>query len=255
MDNEAVTQRLIKYLDEELEGEDKKQLEQQLASTPEWAEQLNILRLARQAIYTKGLTQKVGAIREEMVKEQNLKPQTTSHHGKIRRILTYGQKIAAAVLIGLVIAVIYQYISATPEKIYKDLYTPYTLSEARGSGVDTLQQAFKVKEYKALLTSFEKKQNPTVADYFFAGAAYLETGNPLKAIRCYLTIQQMNEQVTAPLFVEDTQYYLALAYLANHEPAKALPLMEAIVQQPHHAYRNNITNWQLQRIKWSVGRS
>ena len=94
-----------------------------------------------------------------------------------------------------------------------------------------------------LIQQYDTIRFPKPEDYFLAGNAFLTTHQPVKAIDAFTALQQINQPVNTHIFEEDAEYYLALSYLANREPAKAIPIFEKI-----HADRNT----SLQPASWHL---
>ena len=101
----------------------------------------------------------------------------------------------------------------------------------------------------SVIQLFSGLKNPQASDYFLAGNAFLSRHQPVKAIESFLTLEQINSNSSSPSFEEDTEYYLALSYLDNQEPGKALPLLEKIHADPNHPYHKKVSTWFLLKVK------
>ncbi len=174
----------------------------------------------------------------------------------VRSIGWYGLRAAAAVIIVVCTAGVYEYSSLSSEKLYNDNYSQFTLTQTRGaSDNDTLAALYNQHNAAAVIKVFENQTSPAAQSYFLAGNAYLTENKPAKAIHCFTLLREKNEQQQTHIYEEDAVYYLSLAYLQNNEPKKALPLFTEIYTDARHAYHDKVSKWQLQKLKWLTGRN
>jgi tetratricopeptide (TPR) repeat protein len=246
-DNFTNTTILIQYLDGELEGEALQSIREKIASDDQFAAELESLRLAKETVKTYGLKKTIGSIHTEMMKELLTVP--APRNIGISRIMQYSMRIAATLLIALSITALYQYYSATPEKLYENEYETFQLHETRGSSASLLEEPYKKADLAAVMTVFKTLKDPQAEDYFLNGNAALAINNSPAAISSFLALQEKNKQANTHFFEEDTDYYLGLAYLHNNEPSKALPLFEKIQADEGHAYHRNVSAWFLRKLK------
>jgi tetratricopeptide (TPR) repeat protein len=159
--------------------------------------------------------------------------------------------VAAGLILVLGMATLYQYSRLTPENLYKDNYRSYTLRESRSAGIGMpLQQAYKDGQTEAVIQLFHQLPTPSAEDYFLAGNAFLEQKRPAAAINCFLLLQKKNSEQQTHFFEEDTEYYLAMSYLENGQPARALPFFEKIHSDPAHLYHDKASSWFLRKLHW-----
>ncbi|MEP7231336.1 MAG: hypothetical protein ABI691_13840 [Ginsengibacter sp.] len=243
------TQLLTQYLDGELTPESAGQLQQRINTDKDLEEELENLKISLEAVKSFGLRGRVSAIHTGMMKE--VQQQTLPKKGKIRNLTWYSLRIAAAVLIIAGSAIFYQYITLSSTSLYEKNFSSYTLHENRGAdNKSVLQAAYESANYTAAINSFEKTPIKNTQDYFLAGNAYLYLDKPSDAIQCFLAIQQLNNQQQTHQYTDDAEYYLAMSYLKNNEPAKALLLFEQIHTDKNHLYNSKVSSWFLQKIKW-----
>jgi lipopolysaccharide biosynthesis regulator YciM len=100
-----------------------------------------------------------------------------------------------------------------------------------------------------LIRQFSNVQSPGAKDYFLAGNAFLSTHQPAKAIEAFISLEQLNKSKNTHFFEEDSEYYLALGYLANHETSKALLIFERIHTNPNHPYHSAVSSWFLSKLR------
>jgi hypothetical protein len=249
-ENNSNTDLLIKYLDGELDEVEMASVKKNIESDPALREELDTLRLAKEAVTTYGMHKRIQSIHPEMMHE--LKENSGNKPGITRMIFQYGIR-AAAVLIALFgISIFYQYYSSTPEKLFDENFHPYDLRVTRGSSNSSLEDLYEKGDMSGLINRFNQLRSPQAADYFLAGNAYLNIHRPDSAIIVFLGLQNINQTNHTHYFEEDTEYFLALSYLSNREPAKALPLFEKIHADPNHPFHSAVSAWFLSRLKRSI---
>jgi tetratricopeptide (TPR) repeat protein len=248
-DNSTNAEVLIRFMDGELENDESKSIIERLAADNNLAAELENLRLAKDAVKLYGLKTRISSVHTEMMKDLNA-PKASAPVIGIRRILKYSSRIAAIVIMVWGTTVLYQYFTATPEQLFRDNYETFTLRETRGvSGVSVLQQPFKKGDMKTTMALFNQLKDPQAEDYFLHANAALQAGNSSEAIKSFLALQQKNKSANTHIFEEDTQYYLALAFLHNNEPAAALPLFEQIHSDKNHPYYRKVSSWFLKKLQ------
>lgn len=246
-DNFTHTDQLIRYLDGELNSDETALLQEKINSAPEMAAELESLRHTRDAVKTYGLKKTIGSLHAEMMQE--MKPGAVVHRIGIRQIARYSSRIAAVLLLVLGSIILYQYFSATPESLYRDADTAFQLRETRGAQTSLLEDAYRTGNDTEVLKTFPAIKNHSAEDYFLQGNAALHTNNAAIAIQSFEALAQKNKQDNTHFFEEDAQYFLALAYLRNNEPAKALPIFTLINASPGHPYHAKVGNWFMRKLE------
>ncbi len=243
------TQLLTQYLDGELTAESAGQLQQRINTDKALEEELENLKISLEAVKSFGLRGRVSAIHTGMMKE--LQQETLPKTGKIRDLTWYSLRIAAVIIVLAGSAIFYQYTTLSSTSLYEKNFSNYTLHENRGTyNKSALQAAYETANYQAVINGFEKTKIKNTQDYFLSGNAYLCLDKPSDAIHCFLSIQKLNNQQQTHRYTDDAEYYLAMSYLKNNEPAKALPLFEKIHSNKNHLYTSKVSAWFLQKIKW-----
>ncbi len=96
-ENSTNTELLIQYLDGELHGEQLETFKKNLEANPALREELENLRLAREAVSAYGLQKKIRSIHPEMMRE--LKVKTQPEPVITRMIFQYSLRVAAVLII------------------------------------------------------------------------------------------------------------------------------------------------------------
>jgi hypothetical protein len=244
------TDLLIQYLDGELHGPEQEAIKKNLEADPALREELDNLRLAKEAVTAYGMHKKVQSIHPEMMREfvQNSKTKP----GITRMIFQYAYRAAAILIVLFGISIFYQYYTSTPEKLFIENFHSYDLRVTRGASNSSLEDLYEKGDMAGLINQFNHLKSPQATDYFLAANAYLNTHRPDSAIVTFLSLQNFNQTNHTHYFEEDMEYFLALSYLANKEPVKALPLFEKIHANPGHPFHSAVSAWFLSRLKRSI---
>jgi hypothetical protein len=174
----------------------------------------------RDALRSYGLKQEIKRIHDEIM---------PSLKGKrpVRSLFIYANRIAAAILILIVSAGIVIYFTSTPSNLFNSRYEPYEESAQRGNA--------------PLASAIETK--------FLEGQKMLQEGNAVNAINIFSDLMESNKRSNNNILADDTEYYLALAYLKADQPGNALRIFRSIYYNKGHLYNDKVTQWFLLRLK------
>ncbi len=239
---------LVRYLDNELNDEEKLQIENELKNNTTIQQELQNLLLAKEAVKTYGVKQKVAAIHKGMMNEMAIN-KIPKKIDLVRSIARISIRIAASLLIIMLSLGIYQYATISADKLFDENYQPYALSVSR-SAADTnaMEKAYQQKDYTALINQFAALPAAGQKDFFFAGQSYLAINNYSKAVECFKKIATLNIAENKIIFKDDAEYYLALSYLKNNEFRFAYPIFMNIHNNPRHLYNDKVTNGVIRQL-------
>jgi hypothetical protein len=179
---------------------------------------------------------------------QEPKEQEKPADNKIYPFMRSTLKYAASLFLILSAIGIYMYTTTSSSKLYKENYEPYKLSISRGENTNTaLEKAFNTGSYNDVISTFKTLANPGGKENFLVAQAYLATHQPGKAIQSFN--QVVNAAGPGNTFKDDASYYLALAYIEANQPAKALPVFEKIHADPDNLYHDKVSYWTLLKLK------
>lgn len=166
----------------------------------------------------------------------------------------YALRIAATLFVVLIAALIYQYATLNAGSLFKSCFTPYTISSApKHERSSQLEKLYHSGQHDLLIERFSRLTAPGLYDRFLAANSYLIKQDPAKAIQ-QLQVIRNTDNLKDSILKEETDYYLAMAYLANNEAASALPLAEAIHNNHQHICHDRLSNFQLAKLKWLAGK-
>lgn len=152
------------------------------------------------------------------------------------RVIPFYRKplsIAAAVAILICLSTMGKFALTSPKDVYDRYYSSYDIPTARGGeDLDPLEQAYQARNWSMadrLLTA-----DAPPRDRFLAGMAYMEQGQYAGAINTFKPLTQGTQ------YKDESEYYLAMAYLANHQAAPALELIDRIKADPDHVFHRQV---------------
>lgn len=163
-----------------------------------------------------------------------------------------GLRVAATVIVLAAISALYQYMLATPDKLFAENFKLFTVRETSGGSYNAMEDAYKKGNAEEVIQQFQALKTPAAEDCLLAGNAYLVSRNPEKAIESFSAIQQINKTSNTHAFEADAEFYLALSYLANQQPAMALPLFEKIHADGRHPFHSKASSWFITRLRHTI---
>lgn len=249
MDNAAskISDQLVSYLDGVLTQADTETIEKRLAIDSAVLAEYESLLLTRAAIRHYGLKCEVAEVHKKMMKEIQ---QTVKKRSKTRIIVRY--TIAAASLVLLISGYIaYKSSTLSSDKIFTSNYLTYQLSVTLDVNytLTPVEKAFGKKNFTEVLRIHDAKEDKTTKAEFLTGVASLELKNNRKAIKCFNEVIEMNTGTTTPVLQDESEYYLALAYIKTKNYENALILLNKIDENEQHKYRNLISAKLINQVK------
>jgi tetratricopeptide (TPR) repeat protein len=162
---------------------------------------------------------------------------------------------AAGFTLILGISAVYLYQRATPQRLFSEHYQPYKLHILRGApNGNSIKDAYAFGKMDSVITQFSASRSPVPEDYLLAGIAFLEKNQPAKAIDVFKQLIQKNADDKSDFFEADAEYYLAMGYLSNQEPDKAMPIFEKIQADLENPYSSSVSEWFMLNIKTSIAK-
>jgi tetratricopeptide (TPR) repeat protein len=171
-------------------------------------------------------------------------------------IIQNGLHASATVIILSALFVLYQFIvTVDPKKIFSDNYHTYEVRVMRGAAESSpLKEAYRNGQMDSVIWEFNSLNAPQPEEYLLAGIAFLEDNQPAKAIETFKTMIQKNTISKTDYFQDDADYYLAMSYLSNKEPEKAMPIFEKIQADENNPYYSSVNSWFLLDVKTSIAK-
>lgn len=245
--SENMNDLLVRYLDGELEENEKEELEKQLETDKSLQEALQSLQAAREAIRYFGIKQEVANIHNQMMNELRAPIRKINPR---RKILRYSLAAAASILLFFVGILAYKFFTLSPDKLFADNYKSYELNITRGAGTEptAIESAYLEKRYNDVIRLSENSND--IESIFLSALSNIELKNISRGIDGFKKVIMMNEAAHTNTFKDEAEYYLALAYVQHKDYKLAYELMEKIQGDPSHLYNKKISAKLIRDVKW-----
>jgi tetratricopeptide (TPR) repeat protein len=228
---------IIKYLDNEVIGEEKQLFEKELLVNPKLQQQLELLKEVDSTLdddaflnYHEKLKSAFQEFRLTDDETPSEKKPTKTFKLKIR-----WQYLSVAALGLIVISTFFFRNISEPanDKLFKQYYSKYeanivTRSESNDNN-DLINaiQLYDRGNYSEAIQNFKnilKTDASNTAAHFFLGVSYMETNNFANAIENLTYVIKQNDTV----FVEHAEWYIAMCYVKTNQTKLAIPLLTKI---------------------------
>lgn len=257
-------EQIDRYFDRALTLEETSGLEQNLQTDADLQNLFDRVTVVRDAVRSSALRSRVRNLHMQLIdeiKQQDEADNQASDFTKVRPLryaqsLRWGARVAASGLLLLAGYGSYKYGTTNLDSYYSDKFMAYHLPTNRGGAEDalaSLDALYRVGNFAGVVQRFAGLSTPTPHDQFLAGMAHLQQQQYGQAIERFSMVQQRNEGSQRPLFEQETDYYLALAFLGGGRVGDAYPLFEKINKTPRHLYHQNVTDqdlWKLSLLRW-----
>jgi len=251
MDNSTrYDDEIMRYMDDEMTDGEKMEFEKRLATDESLKQAMSNLQLAKEAVKSFGLKEKVSGIHRQMMKESGAET-PVKQIGNVRRIVRYSVAVAASVLLIFIVIEGYKFYTLSPQKLYSENYTAYELTTTR-SGSDSveskIEKAYREKNYTEVI-KLNANSVLSVKDVFLTGMSYLEINDVSRAISNLQVVIADVKDDKSSVLKDAAEYYLALAYLKNNDYDQAIELMTAIHDNSSHLYKGKFNRKYINRVK------
>jgi tetratricopeptide (TPR) repeat protein len=232
---------LVNYLDGQLSPEVSAEVKNRVKQDKDFAGELEYLRLAVDTVRQDALRQQVSAIRNSFENNQTVSQKPSG--GIVRSIYRTSLRVAAILILVAGISFMYKYLTVSSQSVFEKQFTGYELSTTRGQEkVDQVAEAYKNKNWKEVILNYQSETVPSNKSRFLAAMAEMQEDHYPQAITVFESLLLANHTNGTDSFQDETEYYLSLAYLKNHEVDKAVQLINKIKADPGHRYYPVISN-------------
>lgn len=251
MDNftPEMEEKLVLLLDNALPEAEALALRRQLESAPGLKAAYQQLEVARNAVQYYGLHRQVASWHKDMMAEMQPPVRTIQPRNRIFRFVA---GIAAAAVLITAVFLLTNRPADDAASLYAAAYQPYALQAMRDAAGSTgeLEKAYTDKDYTAVRTLFTaSRPDSNTRALLLNGMAALELDDPQTAIESLGRITILNNSRVKKEYQDETDFYLALAYLKNNQPDQCLVLLEKINKDPGHPYHPKVTAGLLQKVR------
>lgn len=251
MDNSThnMSEKLVQYLDGELTGIEKDNLEKSLAGDTALQRELQSLKETREAVMQFGLQQQVSGIHQQMMQE--MQPPVRKINSS-KRIFRYSMAVAASLVLIIGGYFAWNFYSLSSNKVFASNYRSYELSTMRDDDttqISSIEKAYRDRNYKEVIVLSEQQSTVSVKETFLAAMSYVEQGNNTKAIEHFKKVIAANSSPETAIMKDEAEYYLALTYIRNKDFDFALDLLKSIKEDPNHIYHKEVTAKLIRQVK------
>ena len=184
-------------------------------------------KLAIDTIRLNVINQKVAAVRSSL--------ETKPERAVVRSMYRTALRVAAVFVLLVGSASIYKYASTSDQSVYNKLFVNYELANTRGEqSHENETEAYKNGNWNEVVHIYQSENNKSAKNTFLAAMSEMQLNHFPQAISLFEEI--LNTKSSDQVFQEETEYYLSLAYLMDHQELKGLRLMNKIKSDTNHTY-------------------
>ena len=223
---------LIDYLDNRLSPEETSAIEAMVKKDIRLAGELEYLKLAFNTIRMNAIHEKVSAIRESLEANKVVEKQSPA---KIRSMYNVSMRVAAIAVLMIGIVVLYKYMSVNDQSVYNKQFTGYELNNTRGPiPKDAESDAYQNKKWNEVIAQYHLQNVHSNKSTFLTAMAEMQLHHFSEAAALFENI--LNTGTGDHSFREESEYYVSLAYLMNHEEDKGIDMLNKIKSDTRHTY-------------------
>ncbi len=223
---------LIDYFDRQLNQEESARMEAALQRDIDLNRELQYLNLAIDTVRLDVINQKVASIRQSQVKEKNVE---VAAPAILRSMYKVSLRIAAVIAVFFCMASIYKYSTVNNQSFYNKQFSGYELSNSRGQEThDAEVGAYQNNKWDEVISIYNAGANKSNQQSFLAAMAEMQLNHFQNAIILFENL--LNSKSGDVTYYEESEYYISLAYLMNHETDKAIQMINKIKANPNHTY-------------------
>jgi hypothetical protein len=189
--------------------------------------EIEYLKLAVDTIRLNVINEKVSTIRRSL---EN-KPEKAI----IRSIYRTSLRIAAILLLVVGSATVYKYISTNDQSVYDRQFLSFELTNTRGAqNRESETEAYRSGNWNEVVKIYQSGIDKSNKNTFLAAMSEMQLKNFKEAVTLFEGLLYTKSDDHS--FQEETEYYLSLAYLMNHQDLKSIQLINKIKGDPNHTY-------------------
>ena len=228
---ETDNEKLIDYIDKRLTQDESARIENALKGDTDLKREFLYLNFAIDTVRLDAISQKVASVRQ-LQKKQLI---TRSAPAVVRTMYKISLRVAAIVILFISVAAVYKYASVSSQSIYDKQFAVYELSNSRGmESQDAETNAYQNKKWTDVISIYKAEKYQSNQQSFLAAMAEMQLNHFNNAITIFENL--LNSKSGGGTYVEESEYYLALAYLMHHDENKAVQMINKIKENPNHTY-------------------
>jgi tetratricopeptide (TPR) repeat protein len=185
------------------------------------------LKLAIDTIRLNVINEKVSTVRRSL---EN-KPEKAI----VRSLYRTSLRVAAILLLIVGSATVYKYISTNDRSIYDKQFLSFELTNTRGAqNRESETEAYRSGNWNEAIKIYSSGNDKSNKNTFLAATSYMQLNHFQEAVTLFEELLYTKSDDHS--FQEETEYYLSLAYLMNHQDLKSMQLINKIKADPNHTY-------------------
>jgi hypothetical protein len=223
---------LIDYLDQQLNQEESARMESALQGDIDLNREMQYLNLAIDTVRLDAINQKVASIRQS---QENVQIVEMAAPAIVRNMYKISLRVAAVLVLFFCVASVYKYSSVSNQSFYNKQFSGYELSNSRGQEAHEAEvDAYQNNKWNEVISIYNAGANKSNQQSFLAAMAEMQLNHFQNAITLFENL--LNSKSGDTTYLEESEYYLSLAYLMNHEGNKAIQMINKIKANPNHTY-------------------
>ncbi|WP_020529994.1 tetratricopeptide repeat protein [Flexithrix dorotheae] len=226
------------FLKGNLSGKTKTSFEQKLSTDKEFAAEVEQYITAANLVKEYGIYEELKSVHNKFMEEKE----------SIVVPIFPRMKYIAAVLVLILSGILVQASLINKQNILdnQQLFN-YQARNAEESDLNALLNSYHEGDFESVIEQFN--QSPAYGNNakanFYAGNAFLGLNKPEEAKNCFIKVIQDNSSNLS----ENAEWYLALSELKSEHYDQALALFEKIKDNEDHLYNDQISNWQIIKLR------
>jgi tetratricopeptide (TPR) repeat protein len=167
----------------------------------------------------------------------------------LKRVIRYSVGVAASIILVAGALFAFNFYRLSSAKVYTGHYQPYELGTTRTveSDENIFEKEYREKNFKGMTVVKENAVTPR--DQFLVALAYMELRDYPSAIEHFRKLIGRKPVTGMNMMKEESEYYLALAYIRNKDFDLALELLHSIHDNPDHLYNKKVTSKLIRQVK------
>jgi hypothetical protein len=189
--------------------------------------EIEYLKLAIDTIRLNVINEKVSTVRRSL---EN-KPEKAI----VRSLYRTSLRVAAILLLIVGSATLYKYISVNDQSVYDKQFLSFELTNTRGAqNRESETEAYRSGNWNEVVKIYSSTYDKSNKNTFLAAMSEMQLKHFQEAVTLFEEILYTKSDDHS--FQEETEYYLSLAYLMNHQDLKSMQLINKMKADPNHTY-------------------
>ncbi len=153
----------------------------------------------------------------------------------VRSLYRTSLRVAAILLLVVGSATLYKFIATNDQSVYDRQFLSFELTNTRGAqNRESETEAYRSGNWNEVVKIYRSGNNKSNKNTFLAAMSEMQLNHFQEAVTLFEELLYTKSDDHS--FQEETEYYLSLAYLMNHQDLKSIQLINKIKADPNHTY-------------------